>query len=91
LEIPVTRYRVTGNEEFPVLHLSPVDNGQGVILPEALYSRWQRARAELDAAQHAVVGYVRAHAGADALPAALRDSHDHPPDEPRSDRAWKLS
>ncbi len=87
----MTRYRVSGNEEFPVLYLSPVDNGQGVSLPESLYRRWRRARAELDAAQRAVVAYIRTDAGVDAVPAALRDSHDHPADEPGSDRAWKLS
>jgi hypothetical protein len=87
----VARYKVSANEEFPVLYLSRVGNGQGVSLPEALYRRWQRARAELDAVQGDVVAYVRMNAGVDAIPAALRDSRDHPAGEPGSDRAWKLS
>jgi hypothetical protein len=88
---PVTRYIVSGHEEFPVLHLRPVDDEQGVDLPEALYRRWRAARAEFDAVQSDVVAYVRVSAGIGAIPAALRERHDHPPDEPDSDRAWRLS
>lgn len=87
----VTWYMVSGHEEFPVLYLRPVDNEQGVELPEALYRRWQRTRAELDAVQRDVVAYVRVNAGSDAIPLALRDRHDHPRGEPPSDRAWNLS
>jgi hypothetical protein len=87
----VTRYVVGGYEEFPVLHLRPVDDGQGVELPETLYARWQRARAELDATQREIVAYIRATAGGEAVPAELREvqdrsSRDHPPDG-----AWTLS
>jgi hypothetical protein len=62
-----------------------------VELPEELYSRWQKARAELDATQGDIVAHIRATVGSEAIPVELREaedqsSHDHP-----SDRAWKLS
>jgi hypothetical protein len=87
----MTRYSVGGYEEFPVLHLRPVDDGQGVELPAALYARWQRARAELDATQRDIVAHIRATAGYQAIPAELREVGDHPSEDDPSDHAWKLS
>jgi hypothetical protein len=87
----MTRYTVGGFEEYPVLHLRAVDDGQGVDLPPALYARWQRARAELDATQRAVLAHIRVTAGSAAIPAALREDEDHPNGEHPSDQAWKLS
>jgi hypothetical protein len=88
----MTRYAIGGYEEFPVLHLRPVDDGQGVELPAALYGRWQRARAELDATQRDIMAYIRATAGSEAIPAELREVQDNPvPEDHPSDRAWKLS
>jgi hypothetical protein len=86
----MTRYVVGGYEEFPVLHLRPVDDGRGVELPEALYRRWQKARAELDATQREIVAHIRVTAGSDAIPAELREAHDHPTQDHPSDHAWKL-
>lgn len=87
----MTRYAVGGYEEYPVLALRPVGKDQGVDLPQALYIRWRRARAELDAAQQAVLAHIRQTAGGEAVPVELRESKDHPTHEPASDRSWKLS
>jgi hypothetical protein len=87
----MTRYAVGGYEEYPVLYLRPMGDGNGVELPESLYLRWQRARAELDAAQRAVLTYIRATASVDAIPPALRESQDYPEHEHPSDRSWHLS
>lgn len=87
----MTRYAVGGYEEYPVLALRPVGKDQGIDLPQALYIRWRRARAELDAVQQAVLAHVRETAGGEALPVELRESEDHPAHEPASDRSWKLS
>jgi hypothetical protein len=85
------RYAVGGYEEFPVLHLRPVDDGQGVELPATLYARWERARAELDATQREIVAHIRATGGSEAVPAELREAEDHPNEDDPSDSAWKLS
>jgi hypothetical protein len=87
----MTRYAVGGYEEFPVLHLRPVSEGPGVDLPDALFARWQHARTELDSAQREVLGYIRATAGATAIPDALRESGDYPAHEHPSDQSWHLS
>jgi hypothetical protein len=87
----MTRYAVIGYEEFPVLHVRPVDDGSGVELPPALYKRWREARAELDAAQRDIVAHIRATAGPDAIPVELQEAQDQPSEDHPSDRAWKLS
>lgn len=87
----MTRYAVGGYEEYPVLHLRPVGDGAGVELPEALYERWRRARAELEAAQRAVLAYIRATASVEAIPPPLRESQDYPEHDHPSDRSWHLS
>jgi hypothetical protein len=87
----MTRYVVGGYEEFPVLHLRPVDDGQGVDLPEALYMRWQQARAELDATQREIVAHIRATAGGEAVPAELREVQDRSSRDNPSGGAWTLS
>jgi hypothetical protein len=87
----MTRYAVGGHEEYPVLDLRPVGTEHGVELPQALYVRWRRARAELDAAERAVLTHIRATVGGEALPLELRESQDHPSQEPSSDRSWKLT
>jgi hypothetical protein len=70
------RYMVGGYEDRPVLHLVPVQGDHGFELPEDLYQRWRDARAELDAVQHAVVGYLREHGGRAAIPQALWERSD---------------
>jgi hypothetical protein len=87
----MARYAVGGYEEFPVLHLRPVDDGTGVDLPDALFARWQHARTELDAAQREVLAHIRGTAGGAAIPDTLRETEDYPAHEPASDRAWHLS
>jgi hypothetical protein len=87
----VTQYAVGGHEEFPVLYIRPVEQGQGVALPPELYLRWRRARAELDATQRDVLTHIRATAGADAIPSELRESQDQSSHDHPSDHAWKLS
>jgi hypothetical protein len=84
-------YAVGGHEEYPVLHLRPVDEAPGVQLPESLYLRWQRARAELDAVQRDVLSHIRTTAGGEAVPAALREAQDYPAHEDPADRSWHLS
>jgi hypothetical protein len=73
------RYMIGGYEDYPVLHLVPVHGDHGVDLPEDLYQRWKDARAELDAVQHAVVGYLREHGGRAVIPEELWESRDRRP------------
>ncbi|HKT05300.1 MAG TPA: hypothetical protein VJT31_37770 [Rugosimonospora sp.] len=70
---------IGGYEEYPVLHLVPVQGEHGVELPEQLYRRWKDARAELDAVQHTVIGYLREHGGRAAIPEELWESRDRRP------------
>jgi hypothetical protein len=84
-------YAVGGHEEYPVLHLRPVEEEPGVQLPESLYLRWQRARAELDAVQRDVLSHIRGTAGGGALPPSLREAQDYPALEDPADRSWNLS
>jgi hypothetical protein len=87
----LTQYAVGGHEEFPVLHIRPVEDGQGMPLPPALYLRWRKARDELDATQRDILAHIRSTAGAQAIPAELREAEDQPSQEHPSDHAWKLS
>jgi hypothetical protein len=73
------RYMVGGYEDYPVLHLVPVEGEHGAELPAALYQRWKDARAELDAAQRAVVAHLREAGGRDAIPEELWESRDRSP------------
>lgn len=75
----MTRYMVGGYEDYPVLHLVPVQGDHGVDLPEPLYRRWKDARAELDAVQHAVVAYLREQGGRSAIPEELWETRDRQP------------
>jgi hypothetical protein len=70
---------VGGYEDYPVLHLVPAQGEYGAELPAPLYQRWRDARAELDAAQRAVVAYLRDAGGRDAIPEELWESRDRPP------------
>ena len=70
------RYMVGGYEDYPVLHLVPVQGDQGVDLPTQLYRRWKDARAELDAVQRAVVAHLREHGGRAAIPEELWENRD---------------
>lgn len=70
------RYMVGGYQDYPVLHLVPVQGDQGLDLPVQLYQRWRTARAELDAVQQAVVAHLREHGGHDAIPETLWESRD---------------
>jgi hypothetical protein len=79
------RYMVGGYEEYAVLHLVPVQGEYGTELPTQLYQRWKNARAELDAAQRAVVAHLRDSGGRDAVPEELWESQDQPPRTGRSD------
>jgi len=73
------RYMVGGYEEYPVLHLVPVNGEHGSDLPAQLYQRWKTARAELDAVQREVVAHLAAHGGRGAVPEALREPRDRTP------------
>ncbi len=81
-------YMVGGYEDYPVLHLVPVQGDHGVDLPIRLYQRWRDARAELDAVQREVVAHIREHAGRDAIPEELWESRDRRPRLSSSPRAW---
>jgi hypothetical protein len=70
------RYMVTGYEEYPALHLHPVEDDQGVELPADLFRRWQQARAALDGIQRDVVAHLRATGGRAAIPEELWESQD---------------
>lgn len=74
----MSRYMVGGYEEYSVLHLVPVNGNHGVELPDDLYLRWRRARAELDAVQHDVVAYLRRTGGRETIPEELWESGDRP-------------
>jgi hypothetical protein len=71
---------VGGYEDYPVLHLVPVNGEHGVDLPAQLYHRWKDARAELDAVQRDVVAHLRARGGREAVPEALSEPRDRPLD-----------
>jgi hypothetical protein len=88
----MTRYAVIGYEEFPALHLHPIDDGQGVELPAQLYGRWLQARTALDAVHREVVDYLRASGGRGAIPEELWESQDRPSDAERGPHApWDSS
>jgi hypothetical protein len=72
----MSRYMVGGYEEYPVLHLVPVNGEHGVELPPQLYGRWRQARAELDAVQREVVAHLRANGGREAIPEELWETGD---------------
>jgi hypothetical protein len=76
---------VGGYEEYAVLHLVPVQGDYGAELPTQLYQRWKNARAEMDAAQRAVVAHLRDSGGRGAIPEELWESQDQPPRTDRSD------
>jgi hypothetical protein len=75
----VPRYMVGGYEDYPAIHLVPVQGEHGAELPAALYERWRDARAELDATQRAVLAHLRDAGGRDAIPEELWESRDHSP------------
>jgi hypothetical protein len=72
----MSRYMIGGYEEYPVIHLVPVKGDYGVELPEALYDRWRRARAELEAVQRDVVAHLRDQGGREAIPEELWEQRD---------------
>jgi hypothetical protein len=72
-------YMVGGYDDYPMLHLVPVNGEHGIDLPAQLYHRWKDARAELEAAQRAVVAHVRAHGGGDTLPNQLWEHSERRP------------
>ena len=76
-------YMVGGYDDYPMLHLVPVKGQHGIDLPARLYRRWKDARAELDAAQLAVVAHVRAHGGGDTLPKRFWEHHERRPRQGR--------
>ncbi len=80
----MARYTVIGYEEFPALHLQPIDDDQGIELPAQLYGRWLQARAALDSAHREVVAYLRASGGRGAIPEELWESQDRPSDAERA-------
>jgi hypothetical protein len=82
------RYMVGGYEDYPVLHLAPVQGVSGVDLPAELYRRWKDARAELDAVQRAVVAHLREHGGWGAIPEELWEPGDRRVRAGRYTRSW---
>lgn len=84
----MTRYIVSGYEEFPVLHLVPVEGDTGAELPTDLYDRWVRARSELDSVQRAVLAHLRAAGGRSTVPEELWESVDREGRDEPSSRDW---
>lgn len=82
------RYTVSGYEEFPVLHLVPVDGDAGAELPTALYDRWVRARSELDSVQREVLAHLRETGGSGTIPEELWESVDRESRDGTSSTGW---
>lgn len=82
------RYTVSGHEEFPVLHLVPVEGDSGAELPIALYDRWMRARSELDSVQREVLAYLREAGGRSTIPEELWESVDRESREGAPSTDW---
>jgi hypothetical protein len=83
------RFVISGHEEYAVLNLVPVeDSGRGVELPMNLYTRWTRARAELDAAQRQVLAHLRSAGGSNAIPEELWESVDRTEEGGPSSAGW---
>jgi hypothetical protein len=87
----MARYTVIGYEEYPALHLHPIDDGQGAELPPQLYGRWLAARTALDDVQRDVVAHLREAGGRGAIPQELWEAQDRSAPDRLVGVPWDLS